>query len=159
MATADRLRNLILENAVKEGLDPGAAVREFADVLTQLRDSRRVAEETQRQLVELGPQFAYYKGESGTEPYAGTLLPQRDLKRSYAILKTRLQATNRSIAILCNTANGMLSSNCFHQGRLVEQSAPTMSVEEVARISRDVGELEILHDPRDGELIILEILH
>jgi len=159
MATADRLRNLILENAVKEGLDPGAAVREFADVLTQLRDSRHVAEETQRQLVELGPQFAHYKGESGTGPYAGTLLPQRDLKRSYAILKTRLQATNRSIAILCNTANGILGASCFHQGRLVEQSDPTMSVEEVARISRDVGELEILHDPRDGELIILEILH
>jgi len=158
MATADRLRNLILENAVRNDLDPGAAVREFADVLTQLRDSRRVAEETQRQLVELGPQFAHYKGES-TEPYAGTLLPQRDLKRSYAILKTRLQATNRSIAILCNTANGILGASLFHQGRLVEQSDPTMSVEEVARISRDVGELEILHDPRDGELIILEILH
>lgn len=156
MTAADRLRGLVLENAVKNGVEPRTAVRDFADVLIQLADARRTAEHTHEQMVELGPQFAYYKGEPGAEPYSGELLPERDLKRGYAILKTRLRATNRGISILTNTANGMLGGTHFRQGRLIEGSDPAPSVATIARISRRVGELEILEDPDDGGFIILE---
>ena len=156
MTTANRLRYLILENAVRSGVEPEAAIREFTDILMQLAEARHTADDTHRQMVELGPQFAAYGDDPGPEPYTGTLLPERDLKRAYAILKTRLRATNRSIAILSNAANGLLGGTHFRQGRLIDPSDPTPTVEAIARISRRVGELEVLEDPEDGVLIILE---
>jgi hypothetical protein len=155
MSTADRMRNLILENAVRNGVEPESAVREFADVLIQLGEARHTAEHTHQQMVELGPQFAAYADDPGPEPYAGTLLSERDLKRSWAILKTRLRATNRSISILTNAANGLLGATCFRQGRLIDPMDAAPTVGEIARISRRVGQLEILETPGDG-LIILE---
>jgi hypothetical protein len=157
MNNADQYRRLILENAVRKGIDPKAAIREFVDVLTEIREARRIGDETQQQLLELGPQFAHYKGEPGAEACSGTLLPEKDLRRTYAILKTRLRASNRSVSILTNAANGLLGGPYLQRGRPVAGPDGTALPSPDPLMSTEVGEIVVLDGDTD-EPIILEMI-